>query len=335
MLAPDFERLRTALLLQGEPDYVPKAELWIDRSLMSRFMGQPVETWEQEVAFWAAAGYDYAHIVPAYQFPKKVKEGSGGHQFEGLVTCWEGFERYPWPAMEQVDWTPVQRALVAMPPGMRLISGTLAGVFEETWMIMGFETMALSVHDQPELLRAVTDKVGSFIVALVERVVALEGVGAVWHSDDIAYKTSTMLSPEAYRRYIFPWYERIGDLCRQHGLPFLYHSDGSLWRVLDDLKACGFQAIHPIEPLGMDILELKCRYGEEFCLIGNIGLEYELTLGTPADVEAKVKERIRQLAPGGGYCCGSSNTIPAYVPYENYLAMIQAIEKYGRYPIRL
>ena len=56
-------------------------------------------------------------------------------------------------------------------------------------------------------------------------------------------------------------------------------------------------------------------------------------MGTPEDVEEEVKLRIRTIAPGGGYCCGSSNSIPEYVPYENYVAMIRAIQDFGEYPI--
>ena len=59
------------------------------------------------------------------------------------------------------------------------------------------------------------------------------------------------------------------------------------------------------------------------------------TRGTPQEVDAEVKERIRVLAPGGGYCVGSSNSVTAYVPFENFMAMREAAFKYGRYPIRV
>jgi uroporphyrinogen decarboxylase len=68
--------------------------------------------------------------------------------------------------------------------------------------------------------------------------------------------------------------------------------------------------------------------------MGNINLDSTLCLGTPSDVVEEVKLRIRTIAPGGGYCCGSSNSIPEYVPYENYVAMIEAVQKHGTYPIR-
>ena len=56
-----------------------------------------------------------------------------------------------------------------------------------------------------------------------------------------------------------------------------------------------------------------------------------LVSGTPEEIDALVKDRIEALAPGGGYCVGSSNTIPSYVPFENYKALLDASLKYGHY----
>jgi uroporphyrinogen decarboxylase len=80
-------------------------------------------------------------------------------------------------------------------------------------------------------------------------------------------------------------------------------------------------------------MELKRRYGGRLCLCGNINLDSTLTRGTPEDVVEEVKLRIRTVAPGGGYCCGSSNSVTEYVPFANFLAMLDAIKKYGGYPI--
>ncbi len=85
----------------------------------------------------------------------------------------------------------------------------------------------------------------------------------------------------------------------------------------------------------MDIAELKRRVGDRLCLIGNIDLGYTLTRGTPAEVDAEVRERIRTVGPGGGYCVGSSNSITSYVPLANYNAMREAVFRYGRYPLQL
>jgi uroporphyrinogen decarboxylase len=125
----------------------------------------------------------------------------------------------------------------------------------------------------------------------------------------------------------------MADVSQKYDFPFLYHSDGLLWKVMEDLIAAGFNALQPVEPKAMDIVELKRKVGDRLCLIGNIDLGYTLTRGTPAEVEAEVRERIRTVGPNGGYCVGSSNTVTYYVPPQNYVAMIEAARRYGKYPL--
>ena len=142
-----------------------------------------------------------------------------------------------------------------------------------------------------------------------------------------------MLAPGHLRRHVFPWYKLMGDVCRDRGIPHLLHSDGRLDEVMGDVVDC-FDAVHPFEPKAMDIVAAKKMWGNRICVIGNIDLGYTLTRGTPAEVEAEVLERIRALAPGGGYCLSSSNSIADYVPLANFNAMREAALKYGKYPIQ-
>ena len=175
--------------------------------------------------------------------------------------------------------------------------------------------------------------VGETQLAVFRRIVEMDDIGAMWYGDDLAYYSGTMVSPKVLRQYLFPYMEEMGAICREKDLPFVLHSDGNLWDILPDLLACGLNALHPIEPKAMDSRELKARYGDRLCLLGNVEIGETLTLGTPADVEAEVRERIRTLAPGGGYAVGSSNTVAHYVNLENFEAMVRATRKYGRYPI--
>jgi uroporphyrinogen decarboxylase len=101
--------------------------------------------------------------------------------------------------------------------------------------------------------------------------------------------------------------------------------------LLDDLLTLGFDALHPLEPGPMDIEAVKRDYGDRLCLVGNIDLHYTLTLGTPEEVDAEVKQRIETIGMGGGYMISSANSITSYCKIENVRAMIEAIRKYGAY----
>lgn len=346
---PDFERVRTALMLEGEPDRVPLFELKIDRDVCEAFMGRPVRDVKSNVEFWLAAGYDFIRIRPPYVFPGESQPAFGDYsayqegnrqinwvkEGTGAISSWEDFEKYPWPdPHKDVGYKCLAEAAHYLPPGMKII-GSVNGIFEHTWMLMGFENFCFSLVERPDLVEAVFNKVGEFSLEVFTTIMEHKQIGAMWMTDDLAYYSGPMIRPDYYRRYLFPWYRRMAALCQEADLPFLFHSDGRLWEVMDDLVEIGFNALHPIEPKAMDIKEVKAKYGDKLCLCGNIDLAYTLTLGTPEEVRTEVRQRIKDVAPGGGYCLGSSNSVTNYVPIENYRAMIEAALEYGKYPINL
>jgi uroporphyrinogen decarboxylase len=231
-----------------------------------------------------------------------------------------------------VKYDHIRRAIEILPAGMGLTTGTW-GILETSRQLMGFESMAYALHDDPGLVEAVVERVGTFLFAVFKTAAAIPGVSALWLADDIAHADGFFFSPAFYRRVLFPWFRKYGEVAASRKLPLIYHNDGRFWEVIPDLVACGISALQPIEPKAMDIVEVKRQWGKHLALIGNIDLGRTLTLGTPEEVEAEVKQRIRELAPGGGYCVGSSNSIASYVPLANYRAMLEATVRWGKYPI--
>lgn len=138
------------------------------------------------------------------------------------------------------------------------------------------------------------------------------------------------------RKYVFPYL--AGEAAEAHrlGLPAMLHSDGNVSTLIDDILKAGFDGLHSLQPsAGVDIVAVKRQWGKELCLMGNVDLDYLLTLGKPQEVEAEVKRLICEVAPGGGYILSSTNVLARYVPPENALVMYMTAERYGRYPIEL
>lgn len=349
-IQPDYQRLLTTIRRQ-EPYRVPLAELGIDRPVKEKFMGKPVRDIPGEVEFWWKAGYDYVYLRPAYEFfgaPASAASGtpmsweaSGSEQeAESISTTQAGpvqtlaeLDSYPWPDPQTVDCSNLMEAASLLPDRMGIISG-VGGIFTRTWMILGYEHFCYSLADDPELVARVSEQVGRIQCEVLRRVVKMDKVFAIWYGDDLAYTEGLLASPQVFRRHLFPWMEEMATIAHEAGMPFILHSDGTLWQILDDLVALGLNALHPIEPKAMDINQVKARYGHKLALFGNIDLGYTLTRGTPEEVRAEVKQRIRDLAPGGGYAVGSSNSVTRYVPLENFNAMREATFEYGVYPIR-
>jgi uroporphyrinogen decarboxylase len=346
-LDPDFNRLRTTLLVAGEPDRVPTIELLADREIKEAFLGRPIESVADDVDFWHQAGYDYIHIRAGYEYrmlgdEDTVATSTYGGDFQvrrwsssrdTWCNSWEEYEAYPWPDPETIDYSTVRLAAEALPEGMMVISG-VGGIFTRVWRIMGYENFCYALVDQPDLVAALFQRVGETQLAAFERIVEMDRIGAMWYGDDLAYTEGLMVSPHVLRRHVFPYVKEMGRVCQRKDLPFILHSDGDLWSIMDDLLDAGFNAIHPIEPKAMDLAELKERLGHRLCFLGAIDLGEVLTRGTPALVNETVRECIRIAAPGGGYCVGTSNTVAHWIPMENYRAMLAAARKYGRYPIR-
>jgi len=346
---PDFDRVRMALAC-GQPDRIPLAEVGIDDQVRTDYLGRPTSGLGDEVEFWHSAGYDYVLIgrrlglglfpgisygyryggkpLPSTGDPRDSSKGwaDEGH---GAIRTMADFEAYPWPEAATADYSEIDRIAHYLPPGMKAIfySGP---IFQWLWMLMGFETFAFALTDDRELVERLFQRIGEIRLQVLE--IALNRcpvLGAVWQLDDIAYSEGLMVSPQILRRWLFPWFRRMQDLCRARDLPLIYHSDGKYWPVLDDLLDIGFCAIHPVEPKGMgaDLDELKERTKGRLCLIGGVDLDVLIT-GTKDGVRSETLRVLRAVG-SDGYILGSSNSITADVGLGNYATMLQMGNDYG------
>ena len=166
----------------------------------------------------------------------------------------------------------------------------------------------------------------NLVLSMFEYFAQSDVVDAIWYSDDIAYTNSLMVSPQVLDKYFFPWLKKIGDLAKRYNKPLIYHTDGILYDVMDKIIDCGVDAIHPIEPKAMNIADVKQRYGNKLCLIGNIDVDL-LSRGTVNEIRKNVIKNIEEVGKDGGYCVGSGNSIPEYVKLENYIAMIETVKE--------
>ena len=348
---PDFDRFLAAIK-GGHADRVPVAEALVDNGIKAAVLGRPVLNLADDVAFWAKAGYDFICLPSGLLDPGQTVDGDRplgsredsyvpatgqvqwANEGQGVIRGIGDVEAYPWPSVEQLIPDHLSEVAPLLLDGMKVVV-TTGKVFTAAWQLMGFESFCFAVYDKPALVETLLKRIARLQLAAYERICEIDSIGGFWFSDDMAHADGMMVSPEILRRHVFPWYAEMVRLAHHHGKIAIFHSDGRLWRVMDDILACGFDALHPIEPKAMDIEEVRERTEGRIALIGNIDLDYPLTTGTPEAVRAQVRERIAALAPDGGYLVGSSNSIPDWVPVANYLAMLQATFDYGTYPVGL
>lgn len=341
--SPDFSRLQT-VLLAGRADRVPLMELGIDEGIMGQFLGRPLRTLQDKIDFYRCAGYDYIKLAPVINMnPGAAVPADGlrqsaasdldrartwGSEGAGAITSWEDFERFQWAEVNDAAMRWFDEAEMIIPPEMRVV-GQYGDIFTFTWEFMGFESFSFALVENPELVAAIFDRIGTIIYSLFERMASYRTVGALFYSDDIAYYSGLMVSPATLRHYLFPWIKKIGDLSAAKNIPFLYHSDGRLWEVIDELIALGITTLHPIEPKAMEIREVQARYGRRLGLVGSVEMDL-LARGEPDAIRAAARGLIEEVGRRGGYCLGSGNSIPNYIPLANYRAMIETAWEHGR-----
>jgi uroporphyrinogen-III decarboxylase len=194
---------------------------------------------------------------------------------------------------------------------------------------MGIEQFAFNVFDRPDFVKEVHRRFSEWSVRVVEHLNRMD-FDFYWVNDDLANTKSTFMSPAMYQEFFLPYQKMVAGAIKK---PWVFHSDGNLMPILEDLLTLGMAGLHPIQQAAMDIAEVKSRYGRRVCLLGNIDLDYTLTQGTPEEVDREVRSRIALVGVGGGYIITSANSLPDYCKTENVWAMSRAIRKYGKYQI--
>ena len=326
-------------LRREKVNYIPLAELGVHPKIKELFLAKKIEGLKDEVDFWYKAGYDYIKLQPKADFnPMKiglynnVSYNDDGTIFRkwasesnGLISNFADFEKYTFPTTSDFDYTNFEKVKSLLPDGMGVI-GQYGDIFTMTWEMMGFESFSIALFENEDLIKNLNDRLGELVLSMFEYFAQSNVVDAIWYSDDIAYTNSLMVSPQVLDKYFFPWLKRIGDLAKRYNKPLIYHTDGILYDVFDKIIECGVDAIHPIEPKAMNIADVKQRYGNKLCLIGNIDVDL-LSRGTVNDIRKNVIKNIEEVGKDGGYCVGSGNSIPEYVKLENYIAMIEAVKE--------
>ena len=147
---------------------------------------------------------------------------------------------------------------------------------------------------------------------------------------DIASKQGLMFAPGFLREEYFPRLRMLIDEWHNHGIKVIYHSEGKITPVLQDIVGAGADGINPLEP---DILNIK-KIREDFpdlIFWGGIDNNELLCRGSVEEVEQAVKDLIKDAGGSGRLLLGSSGQVHPANRLENVLAMFEFGRKYGNY----
>jgi hypothetical protein len=213
--------------------------------------------------------------------------------------------------------------------------GPVDGTFPEAYggLMMDMVDFSLRLVDDPDfvsrLLAAATDRAIEVALALIEA-----GVDAIVLDTDYCHQTGPWISPSHFEEIIFPLLRKQVDAIHNAGAYVIKHTDGNTWPILDMLISAGIDGLHGIQPsAGMNLAALKERCSSQVALFG--AMEGPCLINSqPDEIRQLVHRQIMSAGMGGGYVLTSANSVQLGVPPENYLAMLEALRHYGRYPLR-
>lgn len=217
------------------------------------------------------------------------------------------------------------------------------GVMEMLHYLLGYEKAMMALAGNKPLVEHLMDRVLEYKLdyyrAGIPRILAA-GVDffIVNESEDLGSQDGLLISPKMYRDLLKPRHTRIFQAIKEHsqGKAFVeLHSCGAIRALIPDLIESGVEVLNPIQvsAAGMDTAELKRDFGDGLVFHGG-GIDSQSTLpyGTPEEVRQEVLRRMDDLAPGGGFIFTPVQTIQYDVPFENFLAMLNAYREFVGLP---
>jgi uroporphyrinogen decarboxylase len=187
---------------------------------------------------------------------------------------------------------------------------------------MSYEGLCYALHDAPDLVAALADRLGHLMEAFYAHLLDLDHLSAIFPGDDMGFRTATLITPAALRRYTLPWHKRFAAMAHEKGVPYFLHSCGNLGLIMEDLisDVC-IDGKHSYEDAIIPVQDFQARYGDRIAVLGGMDV-HRLTTGTPEQVREHTRFLIETCGSRGRYAIGSGNSIPSYVPLANYLAMV-------------
>jgi uroporphyrinogen decarboxylase len=212
--------------------------------------------------------------------------------------------------------------------------------FERAYAMQGMETFLLNMARDRDFAAALLKKIAVYCKQLMGPFLGELGdnVDIVKIGDDLGTQESLMISPRMYRDILKPIHaDFISFIKARTKAKVLFHSDGDVATLIDDFVEIGVDILNPIQTSAgtmSDLRSLKKRHGSNIVFCGGIDTHRILPFGTVEEVRQEVKRVIEILGPGGGFMIGAVHTVMNDVPPENVLAMVDAAEEFGHYPIR-
>ena len=350
-IKPDFEALKRNILRQGAPKRVHYIELLLDgapqEAIIKRYdldrglnPSDPHYGLQRSIALHRFLGFDTIYLwTIGFDFPadrshtdkpEAVGELLGQRQWvklTGPIQNWDDFERYPWPKVSNINLEPWEWMEKNLPEDMAMTEFT-GSILEMVTAVMGYESLCMAIYTQPDLVDAIFQRVGELYVEQTKLMVQFKRLGVVWGSDDMGFRTQTLINPEILKEKCLPWHAKLAQIAHDADKLYFLHACGQLEAIMDDIiDVVKVDAKHSFEDVITPVTEAKKRWGGRVALLGGFDVDL-LCRSDEAQIRKHTREILDACMPGGGYCLGTGNSVTDYIPVENYLVMMDEGRNY-------
>lgn len=304
----------------NDPAYSMKIRIAVNEFLGSDIFRMPVSDDEF---------FKFELNLTADTSSKTTNRGDRGwvNEQKGPIQNWSDFEKFPWPKLKNIDFSRLEWMEKNLPENMGCFDLT-ASILELLTWLMGYETLCMKIFDDSELIDAICEKVGKFYEGYTRCLCDFDCMPIIWGSDDMGFRSSTMVSPDFLRQKIFPWHKICAEIAHDSKKPYLIHSCGKLDEIMPDLiNDIKIDAKHSFEDTILPVTEAFEQYSDDIAILGGIDIDF-LCRRDEKSIRKRVRETLEICMQKEGYCLGTGNTVANYIPLNNYLAMLDEGFKY-------
>lgn len=331
---PDFNNI-LKVLRREVPDRPTLFEFFMNGNVYQEVAGDPPPPEapaEEHLGYmaraYAACGYDYVNSYGcALDFHAGAKNSKNTISLNDspVIQSWEDLEKHPWPDARNADYSLLEKAAPYLPGNMKIMMSGPGGVLENVISLMGYENLCVLLYDDPALVEAVFEKVGSTLADYYAIGAQYGTVGIIMSNDDWGFNTQTMLSPEMMRKYVFPWHRKIVKAAHDNGKPAVLHSCGFMSEIMEDIiEDMKYDGKHSYEDNIVPVEEAYRRWGRRIAILGGMDVDF-LVRSDEETIRRRALGMLELSRSQGGYALGSGNSIPEYIPNEKYFAMTSAV----------
>jgi hypothetical protein len=199
------------------------------------------------------------------------------------------------------------------------------GFFGPLRNLMGLENLCVAFYEQPALIERMMEQRADSIIAITAETMRYTDFDAFWFWEDMAYNHASLINPALFRRTALPHYRRVVDWLRAHGVQHIWlDSDGRIDELVPIWLDAGISGLWPFESAaGMDVLQVRKKYGHALCIGG--GIDKRAVAQGGAAMRAAV-DRVMPLVADGGYIPEVDHAMPPDVTWARmceYMAYLK------------